>query len=105
MARAAWYKALNPQVSGVSTDVMLFSDHGSPLVHHYRVLGRIAAHASLRGTFMTKLWVFTVRAAAEAKWEAGRAPNNMTPSESPPVIREYSGLLRDLGRVLWNCRV
>ena len=32
----------------------------------------------LHGTFMTKLRVFTVRADAESKWEAGRAPNNMT---------------------------
>ena len=55
-----------PQVSGVSTDVVLFSEHGSLLVHHYRVVGRSAAHASLRGTFMTKLWVFTVWADAEA---------------------------------------
>ena len=78
MTRAVWHKALKPIVSGVSTDVMLFSEHGSPLIYHYQVLGRSEAHTSLRGTFVTKLRVFTVRADDEAKWEAGRAPNSTT---------------------------
>ena len=75
VTRAAWHKALKPQVSGVSTDVVLFSENGLSLIHHYRVFGRSAAHASLRGTFMTKLRVFTVRAVDDAKWKAGRVPN------------------------------
>ena len=79
------------QVSGVSTDVVLFSENGS-LIHHYRVFGRSAAHTCLRGTFMNKLWVFTVRADAEAKWEAGRVPIKTTrlllSSDSPaPLYR------------------
>ena len=46
------------------------------------------AHTSLRGTFMTKLRVFTVQ--AEAKWESGRAPNKTTrlllSSDSPALL-------------------
>ena len=38
--REVWRKTLMQQVSGVSTDVLLFSEHGSTLVHHYRVLAR-----------------------------------------------------------------
>ena len=93
VTRVVWNKALKPQVSGVSTDVVLFSEYGSSLVHLYRVFGRqSAAHASLRGTFMTKLRVFTIRADAEAKWEAGCALNKMTwlllSSDSPaPLYR------------------
>ena len=101
VTRAAWHRALKPQVSGVSTDVVmvvLFSEHGSSLVHHYRVFGRSAAHASLRGTFMTKLRVSTVRADAEAKWEASRAPNKTTrlllSSDSPAPL---SRSIRPLG--------
>ena len=90
VTRAAWHKALKPQVSGASTDVVLFSEHGSSLVHHYRVFGRSAAHTFLRGTFMTKLRVFTIRADAEAKWKAGRSPNKTTQlllsSDSPAPL-------------------
>ena len=59
---AAWHKAFNPQV--------LFSDNGSQLVHHYWVFGQSVAHASLCGTFMASLQLFTVRACADAKWAA-----------------------------------
>ena len=31
--------ALNPHISGVSTDVLVFSECGAPLIHHYRVFG------------------------------------------------------------------
>ena len=72
---ATWHKALKPPVSGVSTNVELFRENGSSLIHNYRVFGRSAAHTSLRGTFMTKLWELTVRAVDEAKWEASRVPN------------------------------
>ena len=33
--------------------VLLFSESGTPLVHHYRVLSRGGAHASLCGRFMS----------------------------------------------------
>ena len=112
VTRAAWHRALKPQVSGVSTDVVmvvLFSEHGSSLVHHYRVFGRSAAHASLRGTFMTKLRVSTVRADAEAKWEAGRAPNKTTrlllSSDSPaPLSRSIRPLGSDDDSPACNAR-
>ena len=42
---------------------------------------------------MTKLQVFTIRAAAEAKWEAGRAPNTTTrllPSSDSPTLLPHS---------------
>ena len=55
VTRAAWHKALKPQVSGISMDVVLLSENSSQLVHHYRVLGRSVAHASLRRTFMANL--------------------------------------------------
>ena len=85
VTRVAWHKALKPQVSGVPTDVMLFSESGSSLVHHYRVFGRSAAHASLHGMYMAKLRSFTVRAEAEAKWEAGLLPIQKTQIQLPAV--------------------
>ena len=64
VTRAAWHTALNAKVSGVSTDVALFSAHGFQLVHHYQVFKQCAAHASLRGSFIIDLRYFTTRACA-----------------------------------------
>ena len=35
VTRTAWNAALTQTVSGISTDVVLFSEHGAQLVHHY----------------------------------------------------------------------
>ena len=72
--RYVWHKAMKSHVSGVSTDVLLFSESGWLQVHHYRVFGRNAAHTSLRGKFMAKLRNLTIQAEAEARWESNRLP-------------------------------
>ena len=64
VTRAAWHTALKPTVSGISTNVALFSEHGAPLVHHYQVFGDCAAHAS----FMIDLLYFTSQACAVVHW-------------------------------------
>ena len=48
VSREIWRDALKPRISGVSTYVLLFSESGAPLIHHYRVFGWGGAHASLR---------------------------------------------------------
>ena len=53
----------------------VFSESGSSLVHHYRVFGHNAAHASLRGRFMAGLRRFIEHAEAEARCEFNRLPN------------------------------
>ena len=53
VSRDTWHETLKVTVSGVSTDVLLFSQCGMPLIHHYRVLGRGGVHASLRGNYMS----------------------------------------------------
>ena len=68
VTRSAWNAALKMNVSGISTDVVLLSEHGAQLVQHYRVFGDCVALASLRGTFMIELLYFTNRACAEARW-------------------------------------
>ena len=60
-------------------DVLLFSEYGYTLVHHYQVLGRGAVHATLRGPFMAKLRSIAVRAEAEHKWEDGHRPIRKAP--------------------------
>ena len=84
VTRAVWRKAMKLHVSSVSTDVLLFSESGSSLVHHYRVFGCNAAHAFLRGKFMAELRSFIEHAEAEVRWEFNRLPSlqNLLPATS-----------------------
>ena len=77
--RAAWHTALKPKVSGVSTDVALFSEQGAQLVHHYRMFGDCATHASLWGSFMVDLLYFTNQACADH-------PVRKAPQAESPVV-------------------
>ena len=65
VSRDRWREALRLSVSGVSTDALLFSRYGVPLVHRYRVFSRTGTHISLRGTYMTRLREFIEQADAE----------------------------------------
>ena len=58
--------------SGVTTDVLLFSECGAPLVLHYRARG--ISHISLRGNYLTKLWTFVTQSEAVA---VGRGPGHI----------------------------
>ena len=75
VTRAAWHKALKPEVLGVSA------------IMHYWVFGHSVAHASLHGTFMAKLRIFTVRACADAKWvvKCDQIQGTQSPTSSGPL--------------------
>ena len=47
--------SLMPRHSGISTDVLLFSDIGLSLVHHYRVHKRGLPHIAFRRNYMSQL--------------------------------------------------
>ena len=67
VSREVWREALLPYVSGVSTDILLFSERGVPLIHHYRVLGGGSTHVSLHGSYMIKLRAFAAQARVAAR--------------------------------------
>ena len=82
--------------------MVLFSEHGSSLVHHYRVLGWSAAHASLRGFSTADLSIVGVRrcpsSASTFQLKAGFLKNGMitflmfgmeVPLEDTHVLYEY----------------
>ena len=91
VTRAVWRKAMKSHVSGMSTDVLLFSERCASLVHHYRVFARNAAHTSLRGKFMAGLRSFIEHAEAEVTWEFNRLPCRR--NQLPPT----SDTLRSIG--------
>ena len=90
--RDKWREALRSSVSGVSTDALLFSQRGVPLVHRYRVLSRAGTHISLRVNYMIKLRAFTEQADAES-----RVSHNRDQVRSMPLgwIRIFSAVFTD----------
>ena len=52
--REMWTESLRQEHSGISTDIMLFSDLGLSLTHHYRVYRGGLPHAAFRGDYMSR---------------------------------------------------
>ena len=50
-----WTESLRQEHSGISTDIMLFSDLGLSLTHHYSVYRGGLSHAAFRRDYMTRL--------------------------------------------------
>ena len=53
--RQVWSDSLKAAHSGVSTDILLFSDPNLSLTHHYRVHKRGLPHITFRKDYMSKL--------------------------------------------------
>ena len=87
-----WSDTLNPHISGVSTDVLLFSECGTPLVHHYRVFARGISHISLRGSYLANLRIFITQSEAVGRWRHDKDPAQLSPIhrglDSPRSIRQ-----------------
>ena len=55
VTRQVWNDSLKAQHSGISTDVLLFSDIHLSLVHHYRIHKRGLPHIAFRENYMSQL--------------------------------------------------
>ena len=55
VTRQVWTDSLMPRHSGISTDVLRFSDIGLSLVHHYRVHKRVLPHIAFRRNYLSQL--------------------------------------------------
>ena len=90
--RQTWTDTLKPSNSGISTDVLLFSELGLPLVHHYRVLQKGTSHVSLRGDYLTRLRTFVTQSAAMSRWgHSTTIRASHLPLRTVCVPRETSG--------------
>ena len=84
-----WSDALNPRISDVSIDLLLFSECGAPLVHQYRVFSRGISHISLRGSYLWKLRTFITQSEVVDRWGHDRGPAQLSIqkcSDSPRSI-------------------
>ena len=93
VSRETWCDALNSHVSGVSTDVLLFSKNSAPLIHHYRVFGQSGAHASLRGRFIIETPGF---------YSSGGGRGQMGMQPYPGAVGFIAGGLRSSARRFAN---
>ena len=66
VTREQWHSMSRPSVSGIAIDTFLFSCIGMPLFHRYRVVDRLEAHPTFRGSYMTRLFDFLKEADAES---------------------------------------
>ena len=55
ITRQVWSDSLSAQHSGISTDVLLFSDIQLSLVHHYRIHKRGLPHIAFRRNYLSQL--------------------------------------------------
>ena len=53
--RHVWSDSLKPDHSGISTDVLLFSDINLSLVHHYHIHKRGLPHIAFRKDYLARL--------------------------------------------------
>ena len=53
--RQVWSDSLKPQHSGISTDILLFSDINLSLVYHYRIHRRGLQHVGFQKNYMSQL--------------------------------------------------
>ena len=64
-----WSDSLKASYSGISTDVLLFSDINLSLVHHYRIHKRQLPHIAFRRDYMARLRALLSPAVAHSRGE------------------------------------
>ena len=103
--RQTWTDALKPCHSGVSTDVLLFSEINLSLAHHYRVFKRGLPHLAFRRDYLACLRVLVLQKTALAQCDmaspvppssgsARHARSSEAESESPRKTRRARRRMR-----------
>ena len=82
--RQIWSDSLTANHSGISTDMLLFSDIHLSLTHHYRVHKRGLPHIAFRKDYLTRLRVSMSQAAAQSRRDT------MSPVPSSPVSPRHA---------------
>ena len=67
VSRKVWSDALSAQHSGISMDVLLFSDIHLSLVHHYRIHKRGLPHIAFRKNYLSQLRTVAVASGPAAR--------------------------------------
>ena len=90
VTRQVWSNSLSAQHSGISTDVLLFSDIHLSLVHHYRIHKRGLPHIAFRRNYLSQLRMLlplpVVQPAAGVVSPDSSGWGSFRPGDSPDVV-------------------
>ena len=107
--RQVWSDSLVGNNSGISTDVLLFSDINLSLTHHYRVHKRGLPHIAFRKNYLTHLRVSVSQAVGQSRCDmtspAASSPVSTRHACSAGRESETSRLTRRGHRRLWPVRI
>ena len=92
VTRQVWSDSLKYQHSGISTDVLLFSDIHLSLVHHYRIHKRGLSHVAFRRNYLSQLRVLlpvpVAQPAAGVVLPDSSGSSSSHSAESPEVVEK-----------------
>ena len=93
-----WSDLLTAQHSGISTDVLLFSDIHLSLVHHYRIHKRGLPHIAFRRNYLSQLCALlplqVVQPADGVVSPDSSSSGSLRPAESPEVVDKSPRMTR-----------
>ena len=88
VTREQYAESLLPKYSGISNDILLFSEVGLTLVHHYRVHSAGQPHAMFRGKYLAQLRLLHLTGSTTP------VPENPV-SNVGPQVTHVSGIIDD----------
>ena len=98
--RELWTDSLRVEHSGISTDMLLFSEVGMSLTQHYRVYKGGLPHAVFRTDYMYQL-----RSLLRSPGQSGSPPETGRASTPTPVVPESSRHRPPLVRYICMCTI
>ena len=75
---------------GISNDILLFSDIGLSLTHHYRVHRRVVPHVAFRRNYMSQLRILLPLPAVPLPERRSPDPGSPSVGDSPDVMTDSS---------------
>ena len=84
--RQVYMDSLTSRHSGISNDILLFSDIGLSLTHHYRVHRRGVPHVSFRRNYMSQLRTLLPLPAVPLPEGRSPDPGSSSVEDSPDVM-------------------
>ena len=89
VTRKVYTESLTSRHSGISNDILLFSDIGLSLAHHYRVHKKGVPHVALRKNYMSQLRAMLPLPAAQFDQRGSPEPGCSGIEDSPEAMGSY----------------
>ena len=90
VTRQVYMDSLTSRHSGISNDILLFSDIGLSLTHHYRVHKRGVPHVTFRRNYMSQLRALLPLPAVPLTEGRSPDPGSSSVGDSPDVMNDSS---------------